>query len=89
MVHLGWSLLKVQINSDPQQLESKFLMSDQFWYFPSCRAVANYLQLMFEKESDQAKKVVSLENLLIGKTRKEASRMFFETLVREISYLPN
>ena len=44
---------------------------------------------MFEKESDQAKKVVSLENLLIGKTRKEASRMFFETLVREISYLPN
>uniref|UniRef100_A0A803L422 Sister chromatid cohesion 1 protein 4-like n=1 Tax=Chenopodium quinoa TaxID=63459 RepID=A0A803L422_CHEQI len=36
---------------------------------------------LFEKESDQAKKAISLDSLLVGKTRKEASRMFFETLV--------
>lgn len=99
--YMFWSLLKVQIYSDPQQLNwadlnrltwcvitwvEVFDVSNQFWYFASCRAVANYLQVLFEKESDQSKKVVSLDNLLVGKTRKEASRMFFETLVREISY---
>lgn len=52
--------------------------------FHFVRAVANYLQVLFEKESDQPKKVISLESLLVGKTRKEASRMFFETLVCRI-----
>lgn len=45
------------------------------------RAVANYLQVLFEKEDQHGKKEISLENLLTGKSRKEASRMFFETLV--------
>ena len=45
------------------------------------RAVANYLQTLFDKEAEHGKKVIPINNLLAGKTRKEASRMFFETLV--------
>ncbi|KDP32484.1 hypothetical protein JCGZ_13409 [Jatropha curcas] len=45
------------------------------------RAVAKYLQILFDKEAGQGRKVLSMDNLLAGKTRKEASRMFFETLV--------
>ncbi|XP_044508689.1 sister chromatid cohesion 1 protein 4-like [Mangifera indica] len=45
------------------------------------RAVAKYLQTLFEKEPVHGRKVLALDNLLAGKTRKEASRMFFETLV--------
>ncbi|KAJ0016960.1 hypothetical protein Pint_11689 [Pistacia integerrima] len=45
------------------------------------RAVAKYLQTLFENEPVQGRKVLALDNLLAGKTRKEASRMFFETLV--------
>lgn len=53
-----------------------------FTLFFSCRAVAKYLQLLFEKEAKHGRKVVPMDNLLVGKTRKEASRMFFEALVR-------
>ncbi|KAF4348794.1 hypothetical protein F8388_025701 [Cannabis sativa] len=45
------------------------------------RAVAKYLQTLFDKESVPGKRVLPMDNLLMGKTRKEASRMFFETLV--------
>ncbi|XP_010524341.1 PREDICTED: sister chromatid cohesion 1 protein 4-like [Tarenaya hassleriana] len=45
------------------------------------RAVARYLQTLFDKEAENGKNVLVVENLLTGKTRKEASRMFFETLV--------
>ncbi|KAJ8753050.1 hypothetical protein K2173_011818 [Erythroxylum novogranatense] len=45
------------------------------------RAVAKYLQTLFSNEARQERKVLSVDNLLVGKTRKEASRMFFETLV--------
>lgn len=45
------------------------------------RAVSKYLQTLFGREAVQGKKVLALDNLLVGKTRKEASRMFFETLV--------
>lgn len=45
------------------------------------RAVANYLQTLFDKEAVNGMKVLLMDNLLSGKTRKEASRMFFETLV--------
>ncbi|KAG5532759.1 hypothetical protein RHGRI_027159 [Rhododendron griersonianum] len=45
------------------------------------RAVAKYLQLLFEKEAEHGRKVLPMDNLLVGKTRKEASRMFFEALV--------
>eukprot|EP00258_Populus_trichocarpa_P046207 XP_024462226.1 sister chromatid cohesion 1 protein 4 isoform X1 [Populus trichocarpa] len=45
------------------------------------RAVAKYLQTIFDNEGGNGRKVISVDNLLAGKTRKEASRMFFETLV--------
>ncbi|KAF8053767.1 hypothetical protein N665_1375s0005 [Sinapis alba] len=45
------------------------------------RAVAKYLQTIFDKEAQNEKNVVVADKLLAGKTRKEASRMFFETLV--------
>ncbi|KAF9677008.1 hypothetical protein SADUNF_Sadunf08G0062600 [Salix dunnii] len=45
------------------------------------RAVAKYLQIIFDNEGGNGRKVISVDSLLAGKTRKEASRMFFETLV--------
>ncbi|XVF30224.1 hypothetical protein REPUB_Repub16aG0039100 [Reevesia pubescens] len=45
------------------------------------RAVAKYLQNLFEDEAVHGRKVLSMGSLLARKTRKEASRMFFETLV--------
>ncbi|KAF2292028.1 hypothetical protein GH714_000236 [Hevea brasiliensis] len=45
------------------------------------RAVAKYLQTLFDKEAGHGRKVLLMDSLLVGKTRKEASRMFFETLV--------
>ncbi|KAK1421155.1 hypothetical protein QVD17_23291 [Tagetes erecta] len=45
------------------------------------KAVAKYLQIMFDKEGEHGRNTVAVNNLLVGKTRKEASRMFFETLV--------
>ncbi|XP_038890977.1 sister chromatid cohesion 1 protein 4 isoform X2 [Benincasa hispida] len=44
------------------------------------RAVARYLQNLFDRDSVQGRKVLHMDNLLVNKTRKEASRMFFETL---------
>lgn len=49
------------------------------------RSVAKYLKLLFENESGTGRKMIEMDRLLIGKTRKEASRMFFETLVCELS----
>ncbi|KAL1542569.1 sister chromatid cohesion 1 protein 4-like isoform X1 [Salvia divinorum] len=45
------------------------------------RAVSKYLQTLFVKEAEQGRRSLNLEHLLVGKSRKEASRMFFETLV--------
>ncbi|XVE90698.1 hypothetical protein DITRI_Ditri20bG0097800 [Diplodiscus trichospermus] len=45
------------------------------------RAVAKYLQNLFEDEAVHGRKVLYMDSLLARKTRKEASRMFFETLV--------
>ncbi|XP_022718441.1 sister chromatid cohesion 1 protein 4-like isoform X2 [Durio zibethinus] len=45
------------------------------------RAVAKYLQNLFEDEAVHGRKVLFMDSLLARKTRKEASRMFFETLV--------
>ncbi|GFS43043.1 sister chromatid cohesion 1 protein 4 [Actinidia rufa] len=42
------------------------------------RAVAKYLKVLFDKEAEHGRKVLPMDNLLVGKTRKEASRMFFE-----------
>lgn len=46
-----------------------------------CRGVAKYLKTLFDEESGLGRKRVAIDHLLNGKTRKEASRMFFETLV--------
>lgn len=43
--------------------------------------MAKYLQTLFDKEAENGKNVLVADKLLAGKTRKEASRMFFETLV--------
>ncbi|XP_020580103.1 uncharacterized protein LOC110024393 isoform X2 [Phalaenopsis equestris] len=45
------------------------------------RGVAKYLKNLFYEESVLGKKTVAVDRLLFGKTRKEASRLFFETLV--------
>lgn len=45
------------------------------------RAVAKYLQTLFDREPANGRRVLAMDHLLTGKTRKEASRMFFETLV--------
>ncbi|KAF3652784.1 Sister chromatid cohesion 1 protein 4 [Capsicum annuum] len=45
------------------------------------RAVSKYLQTLFIKESERGRTSISMDSLLVGKTRKEASRLFFETLV--------
>ncbi|XP_050911960.1 sister chromatid cohesion 1 protein 4 isoform X28 [Lathyrus oleraceus] len=45
------------------------------------RAVAKYLQTLFDKEDLHGRQSLHLDKILVGKTRKEASRMFFETLV--------
>ncbi|XP_059628593.1 sister chromatid cohesion 1 protein 4 isoform X2 [Cornus florida] len=45
------------------------------------RAVAKYLQTLFDKEAEHRMKALPMDTLLAGKTRKEASRMFFEALV--------
>ncbi|KAJ4957873.1 hypothetical protein NE237_024984 [Protea cynaroides] len=45
------------------------------------RAVARYLQTLFENDAGHQRKFVHMDNLLAGKTKKEAARMFFESLV--------
>ncbi|KAJ3678169.1 hypothetical protein LUZ60_001972 [Juncus effusus] len=45
------------------------------------RGVARYLRVLFDEENGHGRKSVAIDQLLGGKTRKEASRMFFETLV--------
>ncbi|KAL8130538.1 hypothetical protein V2J09_019693 [Rumex salicifolius] len=54
---------------------------DNIGWSTRTRAVANYLQVLFHKEAQHGRTVLRLDNLLANKTRKEASRMFFETLV--------
>ncbi|KAI4304175.1 hypothetical protein MLD38_039725 [Melastoma candidum] len=63
--------------NDPQLLENRV------WSVRT-RGVAKYLQTLFQKErlpEIQGRKVVAVDNLVAGKTRKEASRLFFESLV--------
>ncbi|XP_044977917.1 uncharacterized protein LOC123445058 isoform X1 [Hordeum vulgare subsp. vulgare] len=45
------------------------------------KGVARYLKTLFDEESGRGRKNVVIDHLVHGKTRKEASRMFFETLV--------
>lgn len=61
-------------NIDAQSLENSGWSS-------RTRGVARYLKNMFDQESGRGRKSIAIDHLLTGKTRKEASRMFFETLV--------
>ncbi|ONK56901.1 uncharacterized protein A4U43_C10F14450 [Asparagus officinalis] len=60
-------------NHEPQSLDTG--------WSSRTRGVARYLKNMFDQESGHGRKSVAIDHLLTGKTRKEASRMFFETLV--------
>ncbi|XP_022965420.1 sister chromatid cohesion 1 protein 4-like isoform X2 [Cucurbita maxima] len=63
-----------QFAADPSFLENSGWSS-------RTRAVARYLQNLFDRDTVHGRKVLYMDNLLVNKTRKEASRMFFETLV--------
>ncbi|KAH6821698.1 sister chromatid cohesion 1 protein 4 [Perilla frutescens var. hirtella] len=63
----------------PDDEEARFI--ENTGWSSRTRAVSKYLQTVFVKEAEQGRKSLPLESLLIGKSRKEASRMFFETLV--------
>lgn len=59
---------------------SDFLKGENYWC--GCyRGVARYLKILFDEEFGRGRKSVAMDQLIAGKTRKEASRMFFETLV--------
>ncbi|KAL2482255.1 sister chromatid cohesion 1 protein 4-like [Forsythia ovata] len=63
----------------PDPEETRFI--ENSGWSSRTRAVSKYLQTLFVKEADSGRKSLSMDSLLIGKTRKEASRMFFEALV--------
>ncbi|KAI3940725.1 hypothetical protein MKW98_030044 [Papaver atlanticum] len=69
-------------NDMPNTEEQPRIQENSGWSSRT-RSVAKYLQTIFDKElaNGEVRKVIPVDNLLSGKTRKEASRMFFETLV--------
>ncbi|XP_051121212.1 sister chromatid cohesion 1 protein 4 isoform X2 [Andrographis paniculata] len=64
---------------NPDDEEAQF--AENTGWSSRTRAVSKYLQTLFIKEAEHGKKALSMDNLLTGKSRKEASRMFFEALV--------
>ncbi|KAK1562872.1 hypothetical protein Q3G72_018316 [Acer saccharum] len=67
-------------DDDMEHTEDARLLENSGWSSRT-RAVAKYLQTLFNREATNGRKVLAMDHLLAGKTRKEASRMFFETLV--------
>ncbi|KAL0452241.1 UNVERIFIED_CONTAM: Sister chromatid cohesion 1 protein 4 [Sesamum latifolium] len=63
----------------PDDEEARF--TENTGWSSRTRAVSKYLQTLFVKEAERGSKPLSMNNLLSGKSRKEASRMFFEALV--------
>jgi hypothetical protein len=61
-------------------------LAPTFLWSPPFRGVARYLKTLFDEESGLGRKSVAIDHLVRGKTRKEASRMFFETLVRRLIF---
>lgn len=55
--------------------------------YKNFRGVARYLKNLFEGESGRVRKSLAMDHIVAGRSRKEASRMFFETLVCQ--YLAN
>ncbi|KAL8557764.1 hypothetical protein ACS0TY_005028 [Phlomoides rotata] len=72
-------LTEMADDNEPGDEEAQY--TDNSGWSSRTRAVSKYLQAAFVKEADCGRKSLSLDKLLIGKSRKEASRMFFETLV--------
>ncbi|KAL6614005.1 hypothetical protein ACP70R_036275 [Stipagrostis hirtigluma subsp. patula] len=66
-------------NDEPNP--SEFQSLDNSGWSARTRGVAKYLKNIFDEESGLGRKSVAVDRLVSGKTRKEASRMFFETLV--------
>ncbi|XP_077229812.1 sister chromatid cohesion 1 protein 4-like [Tasmannia lanceolata] len=80
--------LNVDDEAEPLEEEDNNISSakeDRFFensgWSSRTRAVAKYLHSLFDNEAGHGRKVISVDRLLAGKSRKEASRMFFETLV--------
>lgn len=66
---------------------SQLFIREFFVLFSYPRAVGKYLQTLFVKEAECGRKAIPVDNLLVGKTRKEASRMFFEALVCVLCFM--
>uniref|UniRef100_A0A0D9V906 Rad21/Rec8-like protein N-terminal domain-containing protein n=2 Tax=Leersia perrieri TaxID=77586 RepID=A0A0D9V906_9ORYZ len=67
--------------NDDEPNPEEFQSLDNSGWSSRTRGVARYLKTLFDEESGLGRKSVAIDRLLSGKTRKEASRMFFETLV--------
>jgi cohesin complex subunit SCC1 len=67
--------------NDDEPNPEEFQSLDNSGWSSRTRGVARYLKTLFDEESGLGRKSVAIDHLLSGKTRKEASRMFFETLV--------
>lgn len=67
--------------NDDEPNPSEFQSLDNSGWSSRTRGVARYLKTLFDEESGLGRKSVAIDHLVRGKTRKEASRMFFETLV--------
>ncbi|XP_006645171.1 sister chromatid cohesion 1 protein 4 [Oryza brachyantha] len=67
--------------NDDEPNPDEFQSLDNSGWSSRTRGVARYLKTLFDEESGLGRKSVAIDRLLSGKTRKEASRMFFETLV--------
>ncbi|XP_039121095.1 sister chromatid cohesion 1 protein 4-like isoform X2 [Dioscorea cayenensis subsp. rotundata] len=69
-----------EADNDLQNPEEAQSLENSGWSSRT-RGVARYLKSLFDDEYGHGRKVVAMDHLIAGKTRKEASRMFFETLV--------
>ncbi|KAL0918893.1 hypothetical protein M5K25_010940 [Dendrobium thyrsiflorum] len=69
-----------EVENDVPNTEDAQSLDNSGWSART-RGVARYLKNLFDEESGQGRKFIVVNRLLAGKTRKEASRMFFETLV--------
>ncbi|CAD6228706.1 unnamed protein product [Miscanthus lutarioriparius] len=67
--------------NDDEPNPSEFQSLDNSGWSSRTRGVARYLKTLFDEDSGLGRKSVAIDHLVRGKTRKEASRMFFETLV--------
>uniref|UniRef100_A0A1D1YJL5 Sister chromatid cohesion 1 protein 3 n=1 Tax=Anthurium amnicola TaxID=1678845 RepID=A0A1D1YJL5_9ARAE len=69
-----------EVDDEPPNPEEAQSIENTGWSTRT-RGVARYLRSLFGDESGLGRTTVAMDQLLAGKTRKEASRMFFETLV--------